>query len=138
MSSSAPQPVDPLAILHDHPEECAAATWTRRQLVTLALLFAALVALAAHNLLQALLVLNAAAIAFYLLHSAYKFWLIWNSLERPVALTFTPEQLAALPEAQLPTYTILVPLYRKLSSCPAWSTSSPASTTPRQSWISSC
>lgn len=113
MSHPAPQPIDPLSILHDHPEECAAATWTRPQLVWLGLIALALIVYAVHDYLQALLLLNAVAIVFYLVHSTYKFWLIYNSLERPVALQFTPEQLEALPADELPTYTILVPLYRE-------------------------
>lgn len=108
-----PSPVDPLSILHDHPEECACSTWTTSQYVTLGLVGLAITGLAIYNYILALLLLNAVAIVFYITHSAYKFWLIWNSLERPVALEFTPEELATLPDAELPTYTILVPLYRE-------------------------
>lgn len=108
--ASSPQ-VDPLRILHEHPDECAAQTWTRPQLVFIFSFLAILVAALIYNHLSTLIIINALAIIFYLAHSFYKFWLIWNSLERPVALDFTPEQLAAL--TNLPTYTILVPLYRE-------------------------
>lgn len=118
MKSPPQQPIDPLRILHDHPEECAAATWTRAQVLWGIALVLAVAALVARDYLQAFLALNAIAIVFYLVHSGYKFWLIWNSLERPVALTFTPEQLAAIPADDLPTYTILVPLYREAMVLP--------------------
>jgi cellulose synthase/poly-beta-1,6-N-acetylglucosamine synthase-like glycosyltransferase len=70
------------------------------------------------NYLQALLLLNGLAIAFYVAHSFYKFYLIWNSLERPVALDATPDELAALRDEDLPTYTILIPLYREAMVLP--------------------
>ncbi|MEI6503035.1 MAG: glycosyltransferase family 2 protein, partial [Armatimonadota bacterium] len=113
MNNPSSPTIDPLSILHDHPEECAASTWTRPQVVWLLLIGLAVGAYAVHDYVQALLLLNALAIVFYIVHSGYKFWLIYNSLERSVALQFTPEELAALPEAELPTYTILVPLYRE-------------------------
>lgn len=113
MNLSQPPPIDPLLILHEHPEECAKWTWTRPQVAGVVVLLLALAALLWHDYLQALLLLNGLAIVFYISHSAYKFWLIWNSLERPVALDFTPDELAALPDADLPTYTILIPLYRE-------------------------
>ena len=113
MNNPSSPTIDPLSILHDHPEECAASTWTRPQVVWLLLVGLAIAAYAVHDYVQALLLLNALAIVFYIVHSGYKFWLIYNSLERPVALQFTPEELACLPEAELPTYTILVPLYRE-------------------------
>jgi len=113
MMPKPPPAIDPLRLLHEHPEDCAWQTWTRPQQVAGLALLLAVGAFLWRSPLHALLVLNGLAIAFYVAHSCYKFWLIWTSLERPVALDSTPEQLAAIPDADLPTYTILIPLYRE-------------------------
>jgi len=118
MNASQPPRIDPLRILHEHPEECASRTWTRPQLLAVAVTLVALAAFTAHDYLQTLLVLNACAIVFYVSLSVYKFWLIWTSLERPVALDFTPDELAALRDEDLPTYTLLIPLYREARVLP--------------------
>lgn len=113
MALTPPPAVDPLRILHEQPQECACRTLTRAQGAVALLGLAVLAGLLWRWPLGTLLWLNAAAIVFYVLHSLYKFWLIWISMSRPVALAFAPQELVALPEAHLPTYTILVPLYRE-------------------------
>lgn len=113
MTLPAVRDIDPLRLLREHPDECALRTFTTGQRVTGCALLVALALCLWLWPLPSLLWLNAAAIVFYVTHSLYKFWLIWTSLERPVALNFTPEQLAALADRDLPTYTILVPLYRE-------------------------
>jgi len=118
MTPVPPPTIDPLRILHEHPEDCARWTWTRPQQVAVAVILLALAALLWHNYLYALLLLNGLAIVFYVTHSCYKFYLIWNSLERPVALDATPDELAALGDDDLPTYTILIPLYREAMVLP--------------------
>ncbi len=108
-----PSDVPVLRILHERPDECACQTITRRQAIgaiTLALL---LVALLLWRPLPALITLNGILIAFYVVHSTYKFYLVAVSLERPVLMDATPEELACLDEASLPTYTLLIPLYRE-------------------------
>ncbi len=107
-----------LKVLHERPDECAYWTLTRTQKMLLAaVLFVAAVLAVFHGYLL-LLVLNALAIIFYIIHSMYKFWLVWRSLEHKRELAYTPQELAALDEQQLPTYTILVPLYREAEVLP--------------------
>lgn len=118
MTNPPPQAIDPLRLLHDHPQDCALTTFTRSQKLTGLVVLLALAGGLWFKPLPTLLGLNAVAILFYIGHLAYKFWLIWISLERPVALAFTPEELAALPADSLPTYTILVPLYREARVLP--------------------
>ncbi len=107
-----------LKVLHERPEECAYWTLTRAQKLVLA---AGLITITALALLRGhllLLVLNGLAILFYIAHSIYKFWLVWRSLEHKRELAYTPQELAALDERRLPTYTILVPLYREAEVLP--------------------
>jgi glycosyltransferase involved in cell wall biosynthesis/cellulose synthase/poly-beta-1,6-N-acetylglucosamine synthase-like glycosyltransferase/O-antigen/teichoic acid export membrane protein len=44
--------------------------------------------------------------------------LVSNSLHSPPEITFTPQELAALPDSKLPIYTILCPLYRESAVLP--------------------
>ena len=118
MSDPAISQTDPLRILHEHPEECASRTLTGPQRAFLGVLLALLLALAACNYILCLLLLNGFAICFYIIQAGYKFWLIWRSLERPVALSFTAEELASIPETALPTYTVLIPLYHEARVLP--------------------
>jgi len=102
-----------LRILHERPEECARWTLTRRQKL---LGLAVMVGVAGGALfwpMGVLVLLNACAIVFYLVHSAYKFYLVWLSLERAVPLGVSEDELRASDVSALPTYTILIPLYRE-------------------------
>ncbi|NPV46432.1 MAG: glycosyltransferase [Armatimonadetes bacterium] len=113
MAVTPSEAVDPLQFFREHPEECAYRTLTPPQRIAGMLGLVALAVLLWRWPAATLLGLNGAAIVFYVAHSLYKLWLIWISMSRPVALQFTPEEVAKLPDAQLPTYTILVPLYRE-------------------------
>jgi cellulose synthase/poly-beta-1,6-N-acetylglucosamine synthase-like glycosyltransferase len=108
-----------LKILHERPDECAYETLTRRQKIILGVALIALATLAMLQLYWLLLVLNAIVITFYIVHSTYKFWLVWRSLEHKREFTFSAEELAALDPDKLPTYTILLPLYREAAVLPS-------------------
>ena len=112
VEARAPQ-VDALRLLRECPDECAYVTLTPRQAMVGAMLLLASAVLLLAWPLKLLLVLNAAAILFYTVHSLYKFYLVWIAMGRKVELGVTPEELAALQDAGLPTYTILVPLYHE-------------------------
>jgi cellulose synthase/poly-beta-1,6-N-acetylglucosamine synthase-like glycosyltransferase len=105
--------IDALRFPREHPAHSAACTLTLPQVLTFAVLGAALAAALLWNWIATLLVLNAAGIVFYLVHIGYKFYIAWLSLERGVELDPSPEALAAVVDADLPTYTILVPLFRE-------------------------
>ncbi len=115
MAHSSPQPaeVPVLRILHERPDECAHRTLTRGQALAVLFILALLIALIAWRPLASLIVLNALAIIFYVVHSLYKFYLVYVSLERPVLFDATEDELRDLDEATLPTYTLLIPLYRE-------------------------
>ncbi|HEY3398650.1 MAG TPA: glycosyltransferase [Armatimonadota bacterium] len=116
MSVAQPQPH--LRLLCEHPEDCANRTLTSAQRWALVVLVVLVAGLLAWRPVTTLLVLNAAAILFYLLHIGYKFFLVYRSLYRPALWGATPEELAQLRPADLPTYTILVPLYREAAVVP--------------------
>ena len=115
MADSSPQSpeVPVLRIMHERPDECACRTLTRGQVVAGLCLLAVLVAALIWRPLPTIIVLNALAITFYVVHSVYKFYLVWASLERPVLFGATEDELRELDEDSLPTYTLLIPLYRE-------------------------
>jgi len=102
-----------LRILDERPDECAYRTLTRAQVAVGLVALAIIIAAAVMRPLGLLIVLNGALIVFYVVNSAYKFWLVYLSLERPVEIEVSPEELAACDESSLPTYTLLIPLYRE-------------------------
>ena len=55
---------------------------------------------------------------FYLTFSLYRCQLIYRSLSHNLEVSISPDELAALDEASLPSYSILVPLYREASVLP--------------------
>lgn len=110
--------IDPLRVLHERPEECANITFTAAQKAALAALFIAVVAGLIFALLPTLIVINAFFVLFYVLQSGYKFYLVWRSLGRQAAIMVSPEQMAAVPDEDLPTYTILIPLFREAAVLP--------------------
>ncbi len=113
MAESRPPQVDALRILHERPDECACITITRRQQITVVVLLGLLIAGIARWPLSTLIALNALFILFYVVQSAYKFYLVYLSLERPVLHDVSAEDMAAVPDEDLPTYTLLIPLYRE-------------------------
>jgi hypothetical protein len=60
-----------------------------------------------------LIALNGALIVYYLVLSAWKLWLIDESLISRREITVRPSELASLRDDQCPLYTILVPLYHE-------------------------
>lgn len=105
--------IDPLRIYRERPEQCAATTLTHGQKIGLAACLVAIAAGAAYDWVATLVVINGAAILFYVAHIAYKFYLVWLSLGRGVEIAPTAEEIAAIADDELPTYTILIPLYRE-------------------------
>jgi len=105
--------IDLLRIRRETPQHCASPTFTTGQKLSLALAAVALAAALAWNWVATLVVLNGAAIVFYLVHISFKFRIVWLSLGRGVELDPSPEAVGAIPDDELPTYTILIPLYRE-------------------------
>lgn len=66
-----------------------------------------------------LIVLISLCSIFYLASSIYKVHLTFNALGHQYETDVTDEEIAALDEADLPVYTILIPLYREAAVVPA-------------------
>ena len=105
--------------LHDEaPEHSAKITVTgtqKRVLLVLAALY--LIALIAAPT-QTLAASMAAATITYTATFLFKFLLTWVGASRRVDVSISPEALAELDEADLPAYTVLVPMYREARVLP--------------------
>ncbi|NLW50541.1 MAG: glycosyltransferase [Candidatus Brocadiaceae bacterium] len=78
--------------------------------------FGVVVAGLAFRLGATLLVLNGTLLAFYLVTVAFKAYLMDLSVGAAREMAFTRDEIAGLPDAALPVYTILVPLYHERES----------------------
>jgi glycosyltransferase XagB len=117
--SQSEQPTQPhLRLLRERPEDCAYWTLLPAQRVWLIVLVVLLGAALMWRPFPTLIALNGVAILFYLLHIGYKFYLVYRSLYSSSKVTFPPGTVAALSAEELPTYTILVPLFREAAVVP--------------------
>jgi len=105
-------------LARDHPEAVSRRVLTPAQWIVLIALAAGISAWIWFDYLACLTVLNGVLIGFYLLLTVYKVVLIHLSLGNPHELRFHPHQIDRLRDADLPVYTILVPLYRERESLP--------------------
>lgn len=106
-------PPDPLRVLHERPEECAFRTFTSGQAFFVGIVLGVVCGGLLVRPLFTLIALNATVMFFYLLTVCYKGWLAYLSLGRSGYVDVTADELAALDDSRLPSYTILVPLYRE-------------------------
>ncbi len=100
-------------IFEETPNDTAYMVLTRLQRMTLFGLLAGVLVWLYADWEFCLTVVNGLFTTFYLVVSVYKFYLIHLSLGPEQELRFTPQELAALRDEDLPVYTILVPLYRE-------------------------
>ena len=107
---------DAFRIVREQPQNCANRVLTRAQLIVLVgLLICVEVALIFQPILT-LTVINGLLITFYLVLVIYKLYLIHLSLGAPQEIRIADEDLRALADEDLPTYTVLVPLYHEAES----------------------
>jgi cellulose synthase/poly-beta-1,6-N-acetylglucosamine synthase-like glycosyltransferase/glycosyltransferase involved in cell wall biosynthesis/O-antigen/teichoic acid export membrane protein len=64
------------------------------------------------------IVLVAILSVVYFIDAVFNLFLVWKSLSSPPELNFTPSQIAQLNDEELPTYTILCPLYKEAHVLP--------------------
>ena len=100
----------------ENPDASAKRVLTNAQRVVLALLLVGAVVWLMLNYIVCLTIVNGLLIAFYLVLSAYKLYLMHLSLGVPREMRFTPDEVAALTPDELPVYSILVPLYHETES----------------------
>ena len=65
-----------------------------------------------------LIIINAIITAFYLSFSLYKFRLIFKAISSNLEVPITEQELSNLKDAELPVYTILVPVFREAEVLP--------------------
>ena len=105
-------------LLGKQPELCAYRVVTRGQKIGLLVALAAALAWVVLDWVSFLLVVNGFFILYYLTLSAWKLWLIDESLVSKREIVVTPGELAALKDDDCPPYTILVPLYHETETLP--------------------
>jgi len=103
-------------LVFERPEETAARVLSAGQFAAAAVLLALLAAGLVGDRLLTLTALNSLFIAFYLVVVAYKICLIHLSLGGAAGISVSPDELAALRDEDLPSYTVLVPLFRETES----------------------
>ncbi|NLO74357.1 MAG: glycosyltransferase [candidate division WS1 bacterium] len=108
-----------LRLLREHPEDCAYGTLSSGQVICLIVLLVLLGALILWQPWATVITLNTLAILFYLLHIGYKFFLVYRSLHHSSKIKIPPVALSTLRPENLPTYSILVPLYREAAVVPS-------------------
>lgn len=97
----------------EHPENSAIVTFTSQQY---AVLLALLVVFIVSMMVNWYLTLLAVVIFFqiiYLLMAVAKFWIVIKGVRHNAQLRFTEEEIAAIDEAELPIYTLLIPVYKE-------------------------
>jgi glycosyltransferase XagB len=106
------------ALLERAPEDSAFRVLGKGQQIGLVLLLIATVALLIWNASTTFIVMNALITAFYLIFSVYKFRLIFSAISSNLEVPVSEEDLSQLKDAELPVYTILVPVHREAEVLP--------------------
>ena len=101
------------ALLERTPNDSAFRVLNRNQIIILIVLAAITVAGLIVNTSVYLIVLNAIITAFYLVFSIYKFRLIFKAISANLEIPVTSTEVAGLNDAELPVYSILVPVHHE-------------------------
>jgi predicted LPLAT superfamily acyltransferase len=105
-------------LLTRFPEDCANRVLsTGQRIFFIAFLVAVVIGFVLAPLLTAV-ILVLICVIIYGLASLYKFKLFYDSFGRRREFDFTPEEVAAVDDRELPRYTILVPLFREAAVVP--------------------
>lgn len=107
---------DKLAI--EQPHNSASVTFTKGQQLALAALALAMAAGLLWDALATLIVVNVFIQSFYVLMTGIKFLITLYGSHRGAQHRFSPEEVAAVDERELPVYTILVPMYKESEVIP--------------------
>ncbi len=107
---------DPLALARQRPELSAVRPFWRNQIVAMASGLALFALLGLWQPLAAGQLFVAVATLFYILISCYKLLLIYCSVRYDSEIRIPPAEIAALDEASLPVFSILIPLYHESES----------------------
>lgn len=100
------------------PEQSARQVFTGRQLVDLGLVAALAMACLFLWPTATLVALNALIAAFFLANFGLRVALTWIGGDKRIDVKITADMVAALDDAGLPTYTVLVPMYKEAGTLP--------------------
>ena len=100
-------------LAESRPVDSAATTFTQRQKLVAAIIGVLGLICFVIWPLNTFIAFNIAASLFYLTSSAYKILLARHSFLNEIVTPTTPEEVAALDDARLPVFTILMPMYRE-------------------------
>ncbi len=109
---------NPLRILQERPEESAYQTLTAGQRWFLLAAGLALLAAVIISPVGTLRTVNAAIICAWAAHVLYKLWLVYLSLGRGAEVEVTEDEIERARRRGLPSYAVLVPLYREAKVLP--------------------
>ena len=105
-------------LLNRSPEESAYRVLSGRQKIALGLVLAVSAIAIAIDAVATAIAFNLLCLAFYASFSIYKVSLIYRATAHDLELPTSTAEVEALDERELPTYTILVPLYRETAVLP--------------------
>jgi cellulose synthase/poly-beta-1,6-N-acetylglucosamine synthase-like glycosyltransferase len=110
--------INPLELQAETPERTAALPMSGTQKAVALLITACIIALAWLYPWATARIFIALATAFYVLLCGYKLRLAWHALHAGSELVVSDREIAALRDEELPTYTILVPMYKEPETLP--------------------
>ncbi|CAH1223973.1 hypothetical protein PAECIP111893_05058 [Paenibacillus plantiphilus] len=102
----------------EQPHNSALQTFTRLQIGGFVLVVIAIAIGLSFQFWATLLTVNLIIQLFYFVMSSFKFTVILFGSRRNSQFRYTPEEIAAIDERELPVYTILVPMYKEAQVVP--------------------
>ncbi|NMC85678.1 MAG: glycosyltransferase [Anaerolineaceae bacterium] len=100
-------------LLYRNPDESAFQTFTNQQLLLTVALLAAVIVCALLVPRPFFIAFNAFFGVFYLAVTIYRLWLATRSSAESLTIQVTKEDIDALDDADLPVYTIMIPVFRE-------------------------
>jgi glycosyltransferase XagB len=105
-------------LITEQPQNSAHITFTKGQVYTFLILTLILTICLVLNAPRTLIAVNILIQAVYFAMTVFKFSIIMYGTRVHSQLRYTPEELAAIDERELPLYTILVPMYKEARVIP--------------------
>ncbi|AJY77762.1 glycosyltransferase family 2 protein [Paenibacillus beijingensis] len=102
----------------EQPHNSAHTTFTKPQIIFFAVSTLLFITGLIASFWRTILLANIAVQLFYFSMSVFKFMIIILGSRRGSQFRFTPEEVAAVDERELPIYTILVPMYKEAQVLP--------------------
>ena len=105
-------------LLEEQPHNSASTTFTTFQIMMFIIIGLSIVTGLIWNAWRTVLFVNVLIQVFYFVMTLFKFAIIYLGSRRDSQIRFTPDEIAAMDERELPIYTILVPMYKEADVIP--------------------